>query len=142
METVFHNFSISAPLKDVFQAISTAEGLNSWWSKSCSGITALGEEYEMGFGPGYDWIAVVSKYEETRFELTFNAAMDDWIGTRVGFTLVEQNGAINVEFYHTGWRERSEHFKISSYCWAMYLRLLRRFVELGEVVEYERRNDI
>jgi hypothetical protein len=67
--------------------------------------------------------------------------MEDWIGTRVGFVLSEQNGSTNVEFYHTGWNGKSEHFKISSYCWAMYLRLLRRYVELGEIIEFEKRND-
>jgi hypothetical protein len=30
----------------------------------------------------------------------------------------------------------------SSYCWAMYLRLLRRNVEAGEVVPYAQRLDV
>jgi Activator of Hsp90 ATPase homolog 1-like protein len=29
--------------------------------------------------------------------------------------------------------------KISSYCWAMYLRILKRYVEFGEEVPYEKR---
>lgn len=142
MQTVFHKFVIEAPRSKVFAAISNPEGLNSWWSKSCSGVAGPGEVYQLGFGPGFNWRATVSKFSFTDFELTFTDALDDWIGTRVGFVLEQNNGSTQIEFYHAGWREQSEHFKISSYCWAMYLRLLRRYVELGEVVEYEGRNDV
>lgn len=141
METVFHNFVISAPVKEVFDAVSTPSGLTAWWSKTCSGERAEGEIYHLGFGPGFEWQAVVSIFEpNTKFELRFTDAMEDWIGTRVGFVLKEQEGATNVEFYHAGWSAQTEHFKISSFCWATYLRLMRRFVEFGETVEYERRD--
>lgn len=142
MQTVFHKFAIDAPLAAVVDAITTPDGLNSWWSKTCSGAPKHGEIYQLGFGPGYDWKATVSKCSPNEFELTFTDAMEDWIDTRVGFMLSEKNSATQIEFYHSGWRKQSEHFKISSYCWAMYLRLLRRYVELGEVVEYEKRNDV
>jgi hypothetical protein len=31
---------------------------------------------------------------------------------------------------------------VSCFCWAMYLRILRRHLEYGEEVEYERRLDV
>ncbi len=46
-----------------------------------------------------------------------------------------------VQFRHNGWPHVNEHFRVSSYCWALYLRLLRRHVELGETVPYEDRLD-
>ena len=70
--------------------------------------------------------------------LVFN---EDWSGTRVGFKLQEDNGATEVRFHHFGWREPNDHYQTSCYCWAMYLRLLRRYVETGATVEYERRLD-
>jgi hypothetical protein len=36
----------------------------------------------------------------------------------------------------------SAHYRTSSFCWAMYLRLLKRYVEHGEVVPYEKRLDV
>ena len=143
MPTVFHNFVINASAKAVFDAVSTPAGLAAWWSKSCSGTAAKGEEYQMDFGPGYHWLASISVYEPfEKFELTFTSAMDDWIGSHVLFSLSEQHGVTTVEFSHSGWSEPSEHFKISSYCWAMYLRLMRRYVEIGEVVDYEKRLEV
>jgi hypothetical protein len=85
---------------------------------------------------------VVSRFVAGReFELQVIQAMPDWIGARVGFALTEDNGITTVRFHHTGWAEKSEHFCISSYCWATYLRLLKRYIEHGEIVPYSERDD-
>jgi hypothetical protein len=60
----------------------------------------------------------------------------------VGFLLQEKDGLTQVSFHHTGWPENNEHYRISCYCWAMYLRLLKRYVEYGEVVPYEDRLEV
>jgi hypothetical protein len=78
---------------------------------------------------------------DAEFELELVEADDDWTGTRLGFTLEESGGVTQVRFHHMGWPESNEHYRVSCYCWAMYLRLLRRYVEQGEVVEYEVRLD-
>jgi len=65
----------------------------------------------------------------------------DWLGTRVGFRLEGRADTTRVGFYHTGWPTPNEHWRISCYCWAMYLRILWRHLEHGEEVPYERRLD-
>jgi hypothetical protein len=75
------------------------------------------------------------------FELEMAVAQADWLATRVGLTLTETEGVTTVRFAHRGWPETNEHFHISSYCWATYLRLLKRYVERGEVVAYEERDE-
>jgi hypothetical protein len=67
----------------------------------------------------------------------------DWDGTRVGCELTtESPGLTRGRFYHTGWPEDNEHWRVSCYCWAMYLRLLRRYLEAGELVPYEKRLEV
>ena len=66
----------------------------------------------------------------------------DWLGSRVGFRLDVKNEMTWVEFYHNGWPESNEHYRISCYCWAMYLRILKRNLEHGETVAYEKRLDV
>lgn len=135
MPHIFHNFPINAPLEKVFAAISTPQGLDCWWTKSASGIPALGETYHLFFEPDYNWTACVSLYQPNEaFELTMQLSDADWEGTKVGFRLVEKNGLTEVQFYHGTWKTDNEHFRISSYCWAMYLRLLKRYAEFGEFV--------
>ena len=147
MPDIHHDFPIQAAPERVFEAISTPRGLDAWWTKRSKGQPAAGADYELGFGPGYDWRAVVSKCaappgSPAEFELRMTASDPDWTGTRVGFRLERRGDATWVRFHHTGWPEANEHYRISCYCWAMYLRILRRWVEHGEQVPYEERLDV
>lgn len=137
MPEIKHQFPIDAPNKAVFEAISTPAGLDSWWTLKSDGRAEKGAEYRLYFGDRYDWRAVVSRYSPaSEFELTMTVADDDWLHTRVAFDLEPTGGRTEVRFRHSGWPEANDHFSISSFCWAMYLRLLKRYVESGEVVSY------
>jgi uncharacterized protein YndB with AHSA1/START domain len=139
---ILHDFSINTSPDRVFEAVSTPEGLDRWWTKRSAGTATPGAEFELWFGPEYDWRARVTGFvPNAEFELEITRADADWTGTRVGFRLHGGRGTTQVRFSHTGWASANEHFRVSSYCWAMYLRVLRRYLEHGEVVPYERRND-
>lgn len=141
MPDIFHNFLIKVSPDRVFDAISTPRGLDAWWTKKSSGRPAEAEEYELWFDPQHDWRARVTKcVVPSEFELQILNADPDWNNTRVGFHL---HGAqtTSVCFRHTGWPLPNEHWRVSCYCWAMYLRILRRHLELGEAVPYENRLD-
>ena len=143
MADIFHQFPINAPREKVFEAVSTPAALDAWWTKGSSGKAVEGEGYTLDFGPEYDWSAVVSRcVPHTEFELKITSSEEDWQGTRVGFRLDDNKGGTLVRFHHTDWPELSEHYRISCFCWAMYLRLLKRYVEFGEVVPYEDRLDV
>lgn len=143
MADIFHYFPIKASASRVFQAVSTPAGLDTWWTKRSSGQPKEKAEYQLLFGPEYDWRAKVSKCVPGReFEIEITKADEDWLGTRVGFVLQEQDGVTQVHFHHTGWPKSNEHHRISCYCWAMYLRVLKRNIEFGEVVQYEDRLDV
>ena len=148
MPQISHDFPVFAPAARVFENISTPAGLDRWWTKTSSGLAELGAEWELGFGPEYQWHAVVSQCLANReFELTITHAHPydrDWRGTRVGFELEEREGGkrTDLSFYHHGWPQANEHYRISCYCWAMYLRLLKRYIEHRETVPYEKRLDV
>lgn len=142
MADIVHEFLVKASAERVFEAASTPAGLDAWWTKRSSGRPVLGAEYELWFGPEYDWRAAVSRcVPSTEFELRMTHAHEDWLGTLVGFALKEKNGGTHARFHHLGWPDENEHYRVSCYCWAMYLRLLKRYAEHGEVVAYEERLD-
>lgn len=142
MPDIFHHFPIRASARQVFRAVSTPADLDAWWTKRCSGEPAPGSRYELWFGPQFDWRAVVSLcVPDAEFELQITSADQDWLGTRVGFALTEKDGATQVRFHHTGWPRDNDHYRVSNFCWAMYLRLLKRYVETGEAVPYDERLD-
>jgi len=143
MADILQDFPIKAPARRVFQTISQPAGLDQWWTISSAGEPRLGGEYQLFFGPEYDWRAKVSRCtpdKEFEFELTH--ADSEWLGSRVGFQLQANGDVTQVRFHHLGWPVESEHYRISCHCWAMYLRILRRYLEHGETVPYERRLDV
>ena len=142
MADILHDFPIKAPIDRVFQAVSTPQGLDCWWTQRSEGRPAEGAEYELWFGPQHDWRARVTRCAPNyAFEMKILDADEDWTRTRVGFRLESREGATWVRFYHTGWPSVNEHYRISCNCWAMYLRILRRHLEHGECVRYEDRLD-
>lgn len=143
MADIFHDVPIKATTDRVFQAISTPEGLDRWWTKQSVGTPETGQEYQIGFGPEYQWTAKVTRCTpNSDFEFKMLQADGDWAGTRIGFRLEFQDPVTWVRFYHTGWPSLNEHFRISCNCWAMYLRILRRWLEHGESVPYEDRLNV
>ena len=140
MADIFHDFKVQASPSRVFAAISSPSGLDQWWTKTSAGRPRLGAEYDLGFGPGYGWRAKVTRCEpDAEFELELVDAHEDWLGTRVGFELAGDGDATTVRFRHTGWPQANAHYRQSSYCWAMYLRIMQRAVVHGESVPYEER---
>ena len=143
MADILQDLPIKADADRVFDAISTPEGLDRWWTLYSAGKPIDGAEYELWFGPELGWRAkVIRAVRPSRFELEMVEADQDWLGTRVGFELEHKDGVTQVRFHHTGWPRANEHYRISCHCWAMYLRILRRHVEYNEVVPFEERLDV
>lgn len=140
---ILHDLPIKAPARRVFDTVSTPAGLDIWWADRSAGQRQTDSLYDLGFGPGYQWKARVTRCEpDSAFELEFVQADDDWTGTRVTFQIEPKGDRTWLRFSHTGWPSTNEHYRISCNCWAMYLRVLRRFLEHGETVPYEQRLDV
>jgi uncharacterized protein YndB with AHSA1/START domain len=134
---------IRAPRKRVFDAVSTPAGFDAWWTKASTGTPREGARFTLDFGPEFQWAGTVAKcVAPSSFEILITEADPDWVGTRVGFELQPRpESATRLLFHHTGWPAANDHWRGSCYCWNAYLRLLKRHLEHGELVPYERRLD-
>jgi uncharacterized protein YndB with AHSA1/START domain len=140
MPDILHDFPVNAPPARVFEILCAPAGLDAWWTRHAEGTPGAGQRYRLFFGPRYDWAAVMRRYEPPSVvEWEMTTSDDDWRGTRIGFRLRPEGHGTAVEFSHAGWPSANAHFRTSSFCWEMYLRLFRRYVETGHVVQYERR---
>ena len=141
MPDIIHQFQVEASAEKVFDAFVLPSGLDSWWTLTSSGHPELDTEYQLFFGPEYDWRAKVIHVvpgSELTWEMT--QAMDDWSGTQVGFKLEPQEKSCQVRFFHSNWAAESEHYAVSNFCWAHLLNGLKDYVEHGTVVPFERRS--
>jgi uncharacterized protein YndB with AHSA1/START domain len=143
MADIIQEFTVRALPPRVFHAMATPHGLAHWWTQTSAGRPQEGAEYLLNFGAEYAWRGRVTRYEpDVAFELEMTQAHPDWMNTRIGCELrPEGRESTRVRFYHTGWPTTSEHWRVSCFCWAMYLRIMRRYLEHGESVPYERRLD-
>ncbi|HEY7473429.1 MAG TPA: SRPBCC domain-containing protein [Vicinamibacterales bacterium] len=143
MADILQDFPIRAPRARVFEMFTTPRGLDAWWTLRSAGQPSEGAEYELFFGPEYDWRARVTRcVPDAEFELEMTRADADWTGSRVGVRLESRGEMTRVEFRHLGWPEANAHYRTSCHCWALYLRVLRRYLENGESVPYDDRLDV
>ncbi|ESU26540.1 hypothetical protein FLJC2902T_25110 [Flavobacterium limnosediminis JC2902] len=142
MQTIYHDLIINVTKEKVFEAISTPKGLNNWWTLRSKGTAGLDEKYNLYFGEEYDWFATISKFKENEvIEFSMTEAMEEWLPTRFGFILKEENShRTYVQFYHADWKEATQEFRIASYCWANLLRELKQYLEKGIITPFEERN--
>jgi uncharacterized protein YndB with AHSA1/START domain len=139
---ILQDFPIKASPARVFEMFTTPRGLDEWWTQRSSGEPREGAEYELWFGPEYDWRARVTRcVPDLEFELEMTRADADWTGTRVGVRLEARGDSTRVQFRHVGWPDSNAHYRTSCHCWALYLRVLRRYLENGESVPYDTRLD-
>ena len=129
MPDILHNLTIQSSAENVYDVITTPKGLAVWWTKTSYSHPELGAEYQPFFSDEYDWRAIVLEYDEnTKFVLEITKADEDWTGTKVKFFLTRKGDSTDLQFEHTGWKETNHHFRVSSYCWAKNLRLLKKEV--------------
>lgn len=140
MPDIYHNIPINSDPEWVFACVSTPDGLSRWWSIGGTGLAGVGNEFEFDFGPEYQWKAVVEKFEPKElFSIRMTDADPDWIGTVITFELEESESGTMLKFEHVGWPEDNPHYRTSSYCWAMYLRCMKNYLEKGVELPYEQR---
>jgi len=140
MHDILHDFFIEAKPIVVYKSISTSSGLNKWWTLDAEGIPENGALYKFYFGPKFNWKGKVTTCIPSKsIEWEMIECDLDWNNTKVGFNLADKDGGTFVNFYHKNWPSKNEHFRQSSYCWATYLRLLKRHIEHGEFVPYDHR---
>ncbi|MBK9735230.1 MAG: SRPBCC domain-containing protein [Saprospiraceae bacterium] len=139
--TIYHMLVIRADTKKVFDAISQPDQLVQWWPLKCSGIPKTGEAYNFNFTDMYDWFGRVEICTPNEsFFISMTKSDSDWQNTIFGFELEKTDDGVKVTFSHSGWAECDDHFKSTSFCWAILLNGLKNYVEKGIVIPFEERN--
>jgi uncharacterized protein YndB with AHSA1/START domain len=132
MPDILHRVGATAAPDQVYQALTTLDGLAGWWTTETEGDPAPGGTIKFRFGDsgGFDMKVLDQRPDEwVRWEVTDGPK--EWIGTRVGFDLKRQDDYTIVLFKHEGWREPVEFMSHCSTKWASFLISLKQLVETG-----------
>ncbi|WP_299520194.1 SRPBCC domain-containing protein [Winogradskyella sp.] len=137
---IYFNLLIKSDKASVYKAVSESKHLVNWWPLKCTGIPMEGEVYNFNFTDKYDWYAEVNSVkhkEHIHYKMT--KADADWNPTMFGFDLEEKSNGTYLKFFHKDWPECNNHFKHSSFCWAMLLNGLKNYLEKGIIIPFEER---
>jgi uncharacterized protein YndB with AHSA1/START domain len=118
--------------EEVYQALSTIEGLSSWWTTDTRGDTDIGGTIVFRFGgdDGFDML-VRELVPAKRVAWEVVAGPEEWIGTEVTFDIHQDDEWTIVLFEHHGWREQVEFMNHCSTKWATFLLSLVELVQSG-----------
>ena len=133
MPDILHRIGVeqSSP-KQVYDALTTLDGLSGWWTETTSGETAPGGVIEFRFGDlgGFD-MQVADLDPERLVRWNVVDGPPEWVGTSVQWDLRQDGDYTIVLFKHEGWREPVEFMHHCSTKWATFLLSLKQLLETG-----------
>ena len=111
MPDIMHLVKIHASADQVYQAITTAEGVRNWWTRD----TALELTPQTHVG----WKMISS-------------GLPAFDGTTVAFDLRANGGDTMLAFAHRGFKRADDGFAGATTRWGFYLVSLKRYLEGGQ----------
>ena len=135
MPDIRHRVVMSAPLDRVYSAIATKEGLSDWWTRDgVRGESTEGSTIQFYFGqPEPAAVMEVTRLDTDRqVNWSCVGGADEWVGTKLSFTLTPKDDETGVLFTHAGWRVPSDFMAHCSARWAYFLLSLKSLVETGK----------
>jgi len=137
MADILHRVGIKSSSDEVYKALTTREGLASWWISNTQGEGKVGGVLKFRFSAagaeigGFDMKVV----EAQPAKLVLWQVVDgpqEWIGTKIRFDLKQSGEHAIVLFKHQSWKEPVEFMHHCSTKWAIYLMSLKALLETGK----------
>ena len=132
MPDILHKVGIkSASPDDVYEALTTIEGLSAWWTTTTQGDNNIGGVLQFRFGNGGFDMKVLELDSAKRVLWQVVDGPEEWIGTKISFDLRREGDWTIVLFKHAGWKEPVEFMHHCSTKWAVFLLSLKSLLETG-----------
>jgi uncharacterized protein YndB with AHSA1/START domain len=132
MVDILHRVGITASPNEVYQALTTRDGLAGWWTDDTQGDSGIGDVLQFRFLPGGFDMKVLELDPDRRVLWEVVDGPEEWIGTNVVWELKQEGDYTIILFQHQGWKEQVEFMYHCSTKWAIYLMSLKSLVETGK----------
>ena len=125
------NVVIKAIPEKIYNAITTQEGLASWWAKQTTAKPEVGFVNIFTFGKFRNEMKVTKLIPNKKAEWKCINSIEEWIDTNISFDLEEKDGGTILRFAHSGWRATTDTLAGCTYDWATFMRSLKSLCETG-----------
>jgi uncharacterized protein YndB with AHSA1/START domain len=137
MPDILHKVGVkSASPDDVYRALTTIEGLSGWWTTDTQGDrpddTQVGDTLRFRFGTGGFDMKVLELRPAEHVLWQVVDGPPEWLGTKIGFDLKQNDDWTSVLFKHQGWNEPVEFMHHCSTKWGVFLLSLKSLLETGQ----------
>jgi uncharacterized protein YndB with AHSA1/START domain len=126
---------IHASPERVYQALSTADGIRSWWARDANVEDKVGATAESRFFEHRIVTRVRLDEVEPPVRIrwkTISSASPGWDRTTITFDLTAEGSYTLLSLAHRGFTDDGETYSRSAALWARYLLSLHRYLEAGE----------
>ena len=132
MFDILHRVGVEGATTDqVYTALTTLDGLTSWWTRDTTGDPDLGGIIAFRFPPGGFDMEVVEQQPGEHVVWKVVDGPDEWVDTTIDWRLRQDDDLAVILFKHEGWSEPVEFMHHCSTKWATYLMSLKSRVETG-----------
>lgn len=137
MPDIMHLLKIKASPDRVYQALTTAEGIRSWWTRDADLDSSIGGEGEFRF-PSYGSahttrVRVLELIPSARLVWKTTASFrPEWIDTTITFDLRPDAADTTVLFAHRGFPQPDDVYALCNTGWAYYLVSLQQYLQTGQ----------
>ena len=132
MAEIIHRVGIAGSASEVYNALTTDEGLSRWWTTDTSGAGDAGSIIKFRFdGAGPDFEVIELKTDTIVRWRHSGEIPGPWVGTEVAFRLKNEANQTCVLFSHSNWKEPSDFMAHCSTKWAVFLLSLKEAIETG-----------
>ncbi|KAA5536728.1 SRPBCC domain-containing protein [Taibaiella lutea] len=155
MPNIHHQVFIIAPAEKIYDALTSRDGLASWWTPKTETSAGLHSVARFTFGGTY---YKEMKIKELKPPVLVKwkciAGADEWKGTSLSFKLEEGTKEALIEthpemqdqfqqsqpaakgtlliFHHDDWKAYTPMFAECNYTWGQFLKSLKLFCETGK----------
>jgi hypothetical protein len=133
MSDILHKVGIkSSSLDHAYKALTTREGLSTWWTTDTRGESKVGGTLQFRFGAGgFDMKALeLDAGKHVLWQVVDGP--EEWVGTKISFDLKQEGDWTIVLFKHQGWKEPVEFMHHCSTKWGVFLLSLKSLLETGK----------
>lgn len=135
MPDIHHLVFIRSTPSKIYNALTTQQGIASWWSTENNARPDAGSIYRISFGGNYyKEIEVTELVPDKKVVWSILHADPEWLNTKVVFEICMGKKTAELRFNHSGWRDYTDMFGQCSHHWSIYLQNLKIFCERGETM--------
>ena len=137
---ITHNLNIKASPETVYNAVSTHQGINGWWSKNCQVSETVGGDSILKFDKQGTIVRMDFRTEqlipnEKVIWTCIKNGNPMWIGTKIITEIKSTAHGSEVQFSHAGFDEAhagKEGFEMTKSGWDHFVNSLVSYCENGE----------